>query len=132
MLNKSMNKKKEKDKLTQSQYQILRKQDKDVLTTEKWIKDTGLTVCVFNRMPVQVLKAQQVAHTLLTHNLKLLTTEQIKTIHAFQRKVGNTKNHKNLKPSTAYPILNINNKINRLLFKQHKQHSKTSASTTTI
>ena len=127
-----MNKKKEKDKLTQSQYQILRKQDKDVLTTEKWIKDTGLTVCVFNRMPVQVLKAQQVAHTLLTHNLKLLTTEQIKTIHAFQRKVGNTKNHKNLKPSTAYPILNINNKINRLLFKQHKQHSKTSASTTTI
>ena len=121
-----MNKKKDKDKLTYAQYEIQRKEGKDVLTTEKWIKDTGITVCVFNHLPVQVLKAQQIAHTLLTHNLNLLTTEQIKTIRAFQRKVGNTKNHKNLKPSTSYPILNISNKINRQLFKQYKKLSQAS------
>ena len=122
--------KKQKDILTQAQRQILRKQDKDVLTTEKWIKETGLTVCVFNRLPVQVLKAQQVAHTLLTQNLNLLTTEQIKTLRTFQRKVGNPKNHKNLKSSTAFPILNISNKINRQLFKQHKQLSRASITAT--
>lgn len=122
--------KKQKDILTQAQRQILRKQDKDVLTTEKWIKETGLTVCVFNRLPVQVLKAQQVAHTLLTQNLNLLTPEQIKTLRTFQRKVGNTKNHKNLKSSTAFPILNISNKINRQLFKQHKQLSQASITAT--
>jgi len=127
-----MNKKKDKDKLTQAQYQILRKNDKDTLTTEKWIKDTGLNVCVFNRLPVQVLKAQQVAHTLLSQNLNLLTTEQIKTLRAFQRKVGNTKNHKSLKPTTAYPILNISNKINRQLFKQHKKLSQSKITATTI
>ena len=121
-----MNKKKDKDKLAYAQYEIQRKEGKDVLTTEKWIKDTGITVCVFNHLPVQVLKAQQIAHTLLTHNLNLLTTEQIKTIRAFQRKVGNTKNHKNLKPSTSYPILNISNKINRQLFKQYKKLSQAS------
>ena len=124
--------KKQKDILTQAQRQILRKQDKDVLTTEKWIKETGLTVCVFNRLPVQVLKAQQVAHTLLTQNLNLLTPEQIKTLRTFQRKVGNTKNHKNLKSSTAFPILNISNKINRQLFKQHKQLSQPSITATNI
>lgn len=122
--------KKQKNILTQAQRQILRKQDKDVLTTEKWIKETGLTVCVFNRLPVQVLKAQQVAHTLLTQNLNLLTPEQIKTLRTFQRKVGNTKNHKNLKSSTAFPILNISNKINRQLFKQHKQLSQASITAT--
>ena len=122
--------KKQNDILTQAQRQILRKQDKDVLTTEKWIKETGLTVCVFNRLPVQVLKAQQVAHTLLTQNLNLLTPEQIKTLRTFQRKVGNTKNHKNLKSSTAFPILNISNKINRQLFKQHKQLSQASITAT--
>ena len=127
-----MNKKNDKDKLTQAQYQILRKNDKDTLTTEKWIKDTGLNVCVFNRLPVQVLKAQQVVHTLLTQNLNLLTTEQIKTLRAFQRKVGNTKNHKSLKPTTAYPILNISNKINRQLFKQHKKLSQSKITATTI
>ena len=127
-----MNKKNDKDKLTQAQYQILRKNDKDTLTTEKWIKDTGLNVCVFNRLPVQVLKAQQVVDTLLTQNLNLLTTEQIKTLRSFQRKVGNTKNHKSLKPTTAYPILNISNKINRQLFKQHKQLSQSKITATTI
>jgi hypothetical protein len=127
-----MNKKQYKDKLTQAQYQILRQNDKDTLTTDKWIKDTGLNVSVFNRLPVQVLKAQQVAHTLLTQNLKLLTTEQINTLRAFQRKVGNTKNHKSLKPTTAYPVLNINNKINRQLFKQHKQLSLSNITATTI
>jgi hypothetical protein len=124
--------KKQKDILTQAQRQILRKQDKDVLTTEKWIKETGLTVCVFNHLPVQVLKAQQAAHALLTNNFNLLTNEQVKTLRAFQSKVGNTKNHKNLKPSTAYPILNISNKINRKLFKQHKELTKASITATTI
>lgn len=124
--------KNQKDILTQAQRQILRKQDKDVLTTEKWIKETGLTVSVFNHLPVQVLKAQQAAHTLLNNNFKLLTNEQVKTLRAFQSKVGNTKNHKNLKPSTAYPILNISNKINRKLFKQHKELTKASITETTI
>jgi hypothetical protein len=122
---------KNKNRLTQAQYQIQRKEGKDTLKAEKWIKDTGLNVCVFNRLPVQVLKAQQVALTLLTQNLHLLTTEQIKIIHAFQRKVSNTKNHTNLKPSTAFPILNINNKINRQLFKQYRQLSKSIITATT-
>lgn len=116
-----MNKKKDKDKLTPVQYQILRKQDKDKRTTEHWIRNTGLNVCVFNKLPVQVLRAQQVAHTLLTQNLNLLTTEQIKTLRTFQRKVGNTKTQSKLKPASAYPILNINTRINRKLFEQHRK-----------
>jgi hypothetical protein len=126
-----MNKKQDKDKLTQAQYQILRKNDKDTLTTEKWIKDTGLNVRAFNQLPVLLLQAQQVAHTLLTQHLNLLTTEQIKTLRAFQRKVVNKKIRTKLKPATAYPILNISTKINRQLFKQHRQLSKASITATT-
>jgi hypothetical protein len=127
-----MNKKKEKDKLSHKQFQILRHQGKDTLTSEQWIKSTGLNVCVFNRLPVQVLQAQQVAHTLLTEHSNLLTTEQVKTLRAFKRKVGNTKNHKNLKPQIAYPVFNISNKINRQLFKQHRQLSQPTISANTI
>jgi hypothetical protein len=43
MLNRCMNKKKDKDK-RKAQYQILRKEGNDTLTAEKWIKDTGLNV----------------------------------------------------------------------------------------
>ena len=132
MLNICMNKKKDKDKLTQAQYQILRKEGKDTLTAEKWIKDTGLNVRAFNQLPVQLLQAQQAAHALLTYNLNLLTTEQVKTLRAFQRKVVNKKIRHKLKPISAYPILNISNKINRQLFKQHKQLSQPSITATNI
>lgn len=115
-----MNKKKNKDKLTQAQYQILRKNNKDTLTAEKWIKDTGLNVRAFNQLPVQLLQAQQAAHALLTHNLNLLTTEQIKTLHAFQRKVVNKKIRHKLKPDHAYPVLNIATKIKRI---EHRQQA---------
>jgi hypothetical protein len=124
--------KKLKDRLTDKQQQIMRKHEKDTLTAEKWIKDTGLNVCAFVKLPVQVQQAQQAAHALLTYNINLLTTEQVHTLRAFQRKVGNTKNHKSLKPSTAYPILNISNKINRQLFKLHKQLTQTSITANTI
>ena len=113
--------KKHKDKLTQAQYQILHKEGKDTLTAEKWIKDTGLNVRAFNQLPVQLLQAQQAAHALLTHNLNLLTTEQVKTLRNFKRRVGNTKLCTKLKPEAAYPILNIATKINRQLFKLNKQ-----------
>ena len=123
--------KKKKDILTQKQYQILRTEDKDTLTAEKWIKDTGLNVRAFNQLPVRLLQAQQAAHALLTYNLNLLTTEQVKTLRAFQRKVVNKKIRHKLKPASAYPILNISNKINRQLFKLNKQLNKQSNSTGT-
>jgi hypothetical protein len=116
-----MNKKKEKDKLSHKQFQILRHQGKDTLTTEKWIKSTGLNVRAFNNLPVQLLQAQQTAYTLLTQHQNLLTTEQTKTLRNFKRRVGNTKLCTKLKPEAAYPILNIATKINRQLFKQYKQ-----------
>ena len=119
-------------KLTDAQYQILLKQDKDSLTSEKWIKDTGLNVSAFNQLPVQLLQAQKAAHALLTQNLNLLTTKQIKTLRAFQRKVVNKKIRNKLKPASAYPILNISNTINRQLFKQNRQLSRASITAITI
>ena len=124
--------KKLKDRLTHKQQQILPNQEKDTLTAEKWIKDTGLNVCAFFKLPVQVQQAQQAAHALLTYNINLLTTEQVQTLRAFQRKVVNKKIRHKLKPTSAYPILNISNKINRQLFKQHNRLTKTNITATTI
>jgi hypothetical protein len=113
-----MSTKNNKDKLTQLQHQILRKQDKDTLTTEKWIENAGLNANSFNQLPVQLLQAQKVAHKLLTENLNLLTTEQVNTLRIFQTKIKNKKIRTKINPRSAYAVLNIGNKINRQLFKQ--------------
>ena len=71
-----MNKKKDKDKLTQAQYQILRKEGKDTLTAEKWIKDTGLNVRAFNQLPVQLLQAQQAGTHYIATKFRTITDNE--------------------------------------------------------
>lgn len=94
---------------------------KDDALTADWLRDNGIAVNSFTNTHVKLLQAQQTAHTLLTQNLNLLTSNQIKALKAFQRKISKKKTLAKLKPEAAYPILNISTKIHRQLFKLHKQ-----------
>lgn len=94
---------------------------KDDALTADWLRDNGIAVNSFSTTHVKLLQAQQTAHTLLTQNQNLLTATQIKILKAFQRSMSNKKTRSQLKPEHAYPILNISTKINRQLFKLHKQ-----------
>ena len=92
----------------------------DALTAD-WLRDNGIAVNSFSTTHIKLLQAQQTAHTLLTQNRDLLTSKQIKTLQIFQRSMSTKKSRSKLKPEHAYPVLNIGTKINRLLFKLHKQ-----------
>ena len=94
---------------------------KDDALTADWLRDNGIAVKSFTNTHVKLLQAQQTAHTLLTQSQHLLTSNQIKALKAFQRKMTNKKARDKLKPEAAYPILNISTKINRQLFKLNKQ-----------
>jgi hypothetical protein len=94
---------------------------KDDALTADWLRDNGIAVNSFSTTHVKLLQAQQTAHTLLTQNKDLLTTSQIKTLTAFQRSMSTKKTRTKLKPEHAYPVLNIGTKVNRQLFKLHKQ-----------
>jgi len=94
---------------------------KDDALAADWLRDNGIAVKSFSTTHIKLLQAQQTAHTLLTQNLYLLTTNQIKTLKSFQRKMSAKDTTAKLKPEHAYPILNINTKINRHLFTLHKQ-----------
>jgi hypothetical protein len=93
---------------------------KDDALAADWLRDNGIAVKSFSTTHVKLLQAQQAAHTLLTQNLNLLTTNQIQTLKAFQRKMAAKNTRLQLKPEHAYPILNISTKINRQLFALHK------------
>jgi hypothetical protein len=94
---------------------------KDDALAADWLRDNGIAVKSFSTTHVKLLQAQQTAHTLLTHNFNLLTTNQIQTLKAFQRKMSAKDTRAKLKPEHAYPTLNISTKINRQLFALHKQ-----------
>ena len=94
---------------------------KDDALTADWLRDNGIAVNSFGTTHVKLLQAQQTAHTLLTQSPNLLTSNQTKTLKAFQRKMADKRERTKLKLEAAYPILNINTKINRQLFKLNKQ-----------
>jgi len=94
---------------------------KDDALAADWLRDNGIAVKSFSTTHVKLLQAQQTAHTLLSQNFNLLTTNQIRTLKAFQRKIAAKNTRLQLKPEHAYPILNISTKINRQLFALHKQ-----------
>ena len=124
MLNNCMNhikQKKEKDKLSHKQYELIRKQKKDSALTSDWLRDNDFDNPYFNQTDIKILQTQKTAQILLTQHLNLLTTEQISQIKIFQNKTSKSKLLKKLKPNAAYPVLNIGRKINRQLFKQYKK-----------
>jgi len=105
---------------------------KDVALTADWLRDVGLDDKTFSTTHIKLLQAQQAAQALLNQHTSLLTTSQIKTLKAFQRKMTHKKTRTKLKPEHAYPILNISTQINRQLFKSYRgldQQSITSSNT---
>lgn len=103
------------------QYQIRQQETVDTITTNEWIETLGLDAAAFSSTHVQLLQAQHKAHELLIYHSELLTAEQRVTLEDFQQLMRNKRARSKLKPTAAYPIFNIDSKINRKLFKQFRQ-----------
>ena len=105
----------------EQQYQIRKQEQQDTQQADTWIKQQGLDTGTFGTNNLQLLQAQQTAHTLLKAHRHLLNQKQIQTLKKFQQKTNNKRTRTKLNPKTAYQVLNIGTKINRQLFKAYKQ-----------
>ena len=101
----------------------------DTLQTDKWLSINGFNANTFSSTHIKLLQAQQQAHQILNEHQHLLTKEQRRKLENFKTMMANKRKREKLKPSAAFPILNIASKINRQLFKLVKQmgHGLTSA-----
>jgi len=105
----------------EQQYQIRKQEQQDTQQADTWIKQQGMNTGTFSFTNLQLLQAQQTAQTLLTAHRHLLNQKQIQTLKKFQQKIKNKRISTKLNPKTAYRVLNIGTKINRQLFRVHKQ-----------
>ena len=105
----------------EQQYQIRKQEQQDTQQADNWIKQQGLDTGTFGITNLQLLQAQQTAHTLLTAHKHLLNQKQIQTLNKFQQKITNKRTSTKLNPKSSYQVLNISTKINRQLFRAYKQ-----------
>jgi len=113
-----------KNALTPKQHQINRRSQADSQATDNWIQAQGLSTSTFSTTPLRLLQAQHQAQQLITHHGNVLSPSQRQTLDQFIRQMSHPKTQRRLKASLANPILNIASKINRRLFRQHRQLKK--------
>ena len=109
------------------QHQIQQQTRNDTLTADKWLAKQGIDTNIVSTTHIRLIQAQRQAHQLLTLNSNLLTTEQQRTLSNFQQLMAHKRTRSKLKPQAANQVLNISSKINRQLFKQHRQLNKAQA-----
>ena len=94
---------------------------KDDALTADWLRDIGLNEKTFNTANLKVVRAQAMANTLLTQHRPLLSNGQIHSLTAFVEAFGNKRERQRITDAFCYCVMNINTRINRKLFKQHRK-----------
>jgi hypothetical protein len=94
---------------------------KDDALTADWLRDRGLNAKTFNTTKLDVVRAQTMAHTLMTQHLPLLSNKQLHALNDFQKAALNKRKRSRITPAFCHCVMNISANINRKLFKQHRK-----------
>jgi len=105
---------------------------KDDALTADWLRDIGLNEKTFNTISLNVVRAQTMAHTLLTQHRTLLSNSQFHSLTAFEQACGNKRERQRITDTFCHCVMNINTNINRKLFKQHRKLIKANIMATNI
>lgn len=97
---------------------------KDDALTADWLRDIGLNEKTFNTVKLNVVRAQTMAHTLLTQHRALLSNSQLHSLTAFDQACSNKRERQRITDTFCHCVMNINTKINRKIFNQHRKINK--------
>ena len=116
--------KKPKERLSHKQFQINCTAEKQTRSADKWIRSMGMSADRFRSIHIKLLQAQRNAHTIINQHSDLLNPQQLQALQKFAKLMRNNKSHQTVKPEAANTTLNISSKVNRQLFRQHRQHKQ--------
>lgn len=105
---------------------------KDDALTADWLRDNGLNDNTFSTAKLNAIRAQTMAHTLLTQHRNLLSNSQIQSLTAFQHATATKRDIQRVSDSFCKCVMNINANINRKLFRQHRKLYRQHTQATTI
>ncbi len=102
-----------KHALTPEQFGQQLQSTRDTGLTDWWLKKNGLNPDAIADVCIEVLNAQRVAYSVLQRHKELLTPKQLQILNNFNHRLNDKKKRRKLRPSSAYPVLNLCTKINR-------------------
>lgn len=107
-----------KNYLTPSQRTIASQAKHDTEQADEWMRSQGVSAQIIAHTDGSLIKAQQIAHDLLTNHIGLLSDRQVGTLRQFQRKMATGHIRRKLKPTAADAVFMIGTKVRRILHRQ--------------
>jgi hypothetical protein len=106
------------------QREIQQREKRDTQETNAWLKAQGLSADKFAELDLDLLHAQRIAHNCLKYHGRLLSAADTRVLNDFLQALHNTKKRRRITRTQAFKIMNIGNKLNRQLFKQHRHATR--------
>jgi hypothetical protein len=106
---------------TELQHQITIRRLRDTALTDNWLKSKGLKEADLLSSETLLLQAQTTAHELLQHHSALIDRAKHEWLVDFSKRSKNSRQRQRIKDKEYYAVLNYAKKINRQVFKQHRQ-----------
>jgi len=97
------------------------KNKRDDAVTSDWLRSNGLNEHTFTNVSLNIARATTIANTLLTHHRDLLSKRDIHALTDFQSAAKNKRECKRITDSFCYCVMNIQTRVNRVLFKKHRK-----------
>jgi len=100
---------------------ISSKAKQSIALSADWLRDNGLNDKTLLRTSSKISVAKKAAHTLLTQHRSLLSNSQHHSLMDFSEAASNKRERARITDAFCHCVMNINTKINRKLFKQHRK-----------
>jgi hypothetical protein len=92
--------------------------------TDNWIRTNGLNCQTFDKLPVELVRAQKTAHTLLKLKQALLSVTEIGILKEYVQAMGHGAKRQKITQGQCFEVLNIGKAINRKVFKANKARQR--------
>ena len=113
-----------KEYLTETQYQIKRRQEIDNASTNQWLKNQGINSGIIEQTKTQLLQAIKVATNILqSEDKKYLIHDEYNRLNNFIKKTK-TSNKNKITTTECYKIINLGYHLDRRKTKSVKSGSE--------
>ena len=104
-------------------YNIQRRTEKDIKTTDAWLRSKGINLKSFNKTKPVILQAQKASVDLLAQHSDLLDRATKKFLRNFQQRYRNGKKRDHISDGDCFRVLNLSSRVKRGQYK-NKRHLK--------
>ena len=102
-------------------YNIQRRTEKDIKTTDAWLRSKGINIKSFNKTKPVILQAQKASEDLLTQHSAILDNTTKKFLKNFQQRYRNGKKRDHISEGDCYRVLNLSSRVKRGQYKNNRQ-----------